>query len=386
MGGRSSGIRAHSPPRLGATEKISNAATASGYQPPPGGRRAPGGNQLPRMTGEPLVAGLRVAGARRPEPARPRRRRLARGAAGVCPGLANPREKLLTGLGYAARFFEPFERLPAPRRSRETRLDIEEAFDFLRGCKRPCWRRAPVSGCPLVAPPRSPPETAPSPLGGLRHDGPGRDEPREPRELPVRHRPRGRGDSSKEEFEALVALESQLVRLRGQRCASTPNKSTLRPGVSSPHATSRVRSACGKPCAWGSEESRDKGLEVRSGRGMARRLGRLSGDRKLETLPVPAGLEAELRPYQRTGSSGSTSCARRGSAPCPRRPHGPGKTIQTLSLLVHDQEQGRLELPALVVCPTSVVSNWQREAERFAPTLRCLAHQGSNRLRARSSS
>ena len=60
---------------------------------------------------------------------------------------------------------------------------------------------------------------------------------------------------------------------------------------------------------------------------------------------------------------------------------GLGKTIQTLSLLIHDQEQGRLDVPALVVCPTSVVSNWQREAERFAPRLRCLAHQGPNRLR-----
>jgi SNF2 family DNA or RNA helicase len=61
---------------------------------------------------------------------------------------------------------------------------------------------------------------------------------------------------------------------------------------------------------------------------------------------------------------------------------GLGKTLQTLALLTHDREQGRLDAPALVVCPTTVVSTWRREAERFAPKLRCLVHQGPNRLRA----
>jgi len=56
-------------------------------------------------------------------------------------------------------------------------------------------------------------------------------------------------------------------------------------------------------------------------------------------------------------------------------------TIQTLALLSRDQEQGQLRGPVLLVCPTSVVNNWQKEAERFTPGLRCMVHQGPNRPR-----
>jgi SNF2 family DNA or RNA helicase len=55
-------------------------------------------------------------------------------------------------------------------------------------------------------------------------------------------------------------------------------------------------------------------------------------------------------------------------------------TIETLALLSQDQEQGKLRGPVLLICPTSVVSNWQKEAERFTPGLRVLMHQGPDRL------
>ncbi len=54
-------------------------------------------------------------------------------------------------------------------------------------------------------------------------------------------------------------------------------------------------------------------------------------------------------------------------------------TIQTISLLLHEKEQNPKIKPALLICPTSVVSNWQHEVARFAPTLRVLIHQGAER-------
>lgn len=56
-------------------------------------------------------------------------------------------------------------------------------------------------------------------------------------------------------------------------------------------------------------------------------------------------------------------------------------TVQTLALLAHDQEQGQLDAPVLLICPTSVVNNWEKEAERFTPNLRVLVQQGADRLR-----
>jgi SNF2 family DNA or RNA helicase len=58
---------------------------------------------------------------------------------------------------------------------------------------------------------------------------------------------------------------------------------------------------------------------------------------------------------------------------------GLGKTIQVLALLLHLEDNGELDRPVLLICPTSVVSNWRKEAERFAPTLRVLIHHGQER-------
>ena len=58
---------------------------------------------------------------------------------------------------------------------------------------------------------------------------------------------------------------------------------------------------------------------------------------------------------------------------------GLGKTVQALALLAIDKAQGRLDGPALVVAPTSLMANWRREAERFAPDLRVLTLHGHDR-------
>ena len=58
---------------------------------------------------------------------------------------------------------------------------------------------------------------------------------------------------------------------------------------------------------------------------------------------------------------------------------GLGKTLQTLAHLLTEKNAGRLDRPALVVMPTSLIPNWQDEAARFAPDLRVLALHGPNR-------
>ncbi|HFC11907.1 MAG TPA: DEAD/DEAH box helicase, partial [Anaerolineae bacterium] len=60
---------------------------------------------------------------------------------------------------------------------------------------------------------------------------------------------------------------------------------------------------------------------------------------------------------------------------------GLGKTIQTLTMLQKLKNEGQLSAPVLLVCPTSVVTNWQLESAKFTPELTTLVHQGSDRLR-----
>ena len=107
-------------------------------------------------------------------------------------------------------------------------------------------------------------------------------------------------------------------------------------------------------------------------------LGRLSGKIKISTLPQPDNFEGELRPYQITGFSWLAYLQNYGLGSCLADDMGLGKTIQMLALLLKNKEDG-IDKPTLLICPTSVVGNWRKEAMRFAPSLRVLVHHGTNR-------
>jgi SNF2 family DNA or RNA helicase len=63
---------------------------------------------------------------------------------------------------------------------------------------------------------------------------------------------------------------------------------------------------------------------------------------------------------------------------------GLGKTIQTIAFLLHLQEQAALEQPTLLVCPTSVLGNWEREVKKFGPTLKVMVHHGDKRPKGKA--
>jgi len=90
---------------------------------------------------------------------------------------------------------------------------------------------------------------------------------------------------------------------------------------------------------------------------------------------LPAGLRADLRPYQRDGFRWLTRLATWGAGACLADDMGLGKTLQTLALLVHRAALG----PALVLAPISVTPGWLSECARFAPELRARPYRGSNR-------
>ena len=116
--------------------------------------------------------------------------------------------------------------------------------------------------------------------------------------------------------------------------------------------------------------------------------GVLKGLQQIEdTEPVddPPGLNGCLRPYQRRGLSWLATQEALGLNPCLADDMGLGKTIQVIALLLHERagsEPGTETggQPTLLIAPTSVLSNWRREVERFAPRLKCMIHHGSERI------
>jgi len=96
--------------------------------------------------------------------------------------------------------------------------------------------------------------------------------------------------------------------------------------------------------------------------------------------PVPAGLNAQLRPYQKQGFDWLAFLWQHGLGGILADDMGLGKTLQLLSLMVHAREQGE-QHPFLVVAPTSVLGTWRSEAARFAPGLRVVVIEGTSARR-----
>jgi superfamily II DNA or RNA helicase len=106
---------------------------------------------------------------------------------------------------------------------------------------------------------------------------------------------------------------------------------------------------------------------------------KLRNFRSIQPVPPPPGLRANLRPYQQEGLHWLQFLREYNLAGILADDMGLGKTVQTLAHLLLEKESGRADSPSLVVAPTSLMTNWRQEAERFAPGLRCLILHGLDR-------
>ncbi|MCE9678758.1 DEAD/DEAH box helicase [Shewanella sp. AS1] len=103
-----------------------------------------------------------------------------------------------------------------------------------------------------------------------------------------------------------------------------------------------------------------------------------SETRKSE-LVIPDSFNAHLRPYQRQGVSWLQFLKQHHFAGILADDMGLGKTIQTLCSILIDKEQNRLKGPVLILAPTSLLTNWQRECQTFSPSLTTLIWSGRER-------
>ncbi len=298
-----------------------------------------------------------------------------------------PQERMLAGLGYAARLYPALRDSLKDRAPTGLTLDTPGAYSFLRdsaplleqagfGLHVPPWwnQRGARLGVRLhIAPKKG---TAGLASGKLNLNT-----------LVAYEWQLSLGDTqlSREEFEALAALKMPLVQVRGQ---------WVQLDVEQVEAAIRFWETQRQKGEMGlldvarlalDEESSVDGLpldEVVAEGWVNEWLEKLSEQDRFGELPQPGGLNGELRPYQRYGFSWLAFFRRWGLGACLADDMGLGKTIQALALLLYEKESlGKLPGPTLLVCPTSVVTNWQREARRFAPGLNLLIHQGSTRLR-----
>ena len=108
------------------------------------------------------------------------------------------------------------------------------------------------------------------------------------------------------------------------------------------------------------------------------------GPRKSAVAAPPSTtLRADLRPYQRDGVAWLQHLREHDAGGILADDMGLGKTLQTIAHILIEKEQGRLDRPAMIVTLTSLVGNWARELERFAPSLKVAIYHGPDRAERR---
>ncbi|MFT4286279.1 DEAD/DEAH box helicase [Nocardioides sp.] len=181
------------------------------------------------------------------------------------------------------------------------------------------------------------------------------------------------------EIAALAQAKAPLVRLRGEWVAIDPDQ--IRRGLDflEREGTGTMRVGEVLSLAAGLDDGQQP-IEV-AGVEADGWLGDLLAGRppaELQLLEPAADFAASLRPYQQRGLSWLGFLSSIGLGACLADDMGLGKTVQLLALETHERGQ-RTRPPTLLLCPMSLVGNWQREAARFAPGLRVYAHHGTER-------
>lgn len=128
--------------------------------------------------------------------------------------------------------------------------------------------------------------------------------------------------------------------------------------------------------AWGAAQLRWIGGE------RLRELGdKLIHFKGIKSVNLPKTFNGQLRPYQQEGLNWLQFLREYELGGILADDMGLGKTIQALAHLAVEKESGRLKGPSLVIAPTSLMFNWQMEAQKFAPNLKILVSHGPDRIK-----
>jgi SNF2 family DNA or RNA helicase len=188
---------------------------------------------------------------------------------------------------------------------------------------------------------------------------------------------------TEEEIAALAQTKAPLVRVRGQWVAVDPDQ--LRRGLEFLARNHAGQVTAGEILRLAAAHPEDSPAPLPvTGIDADGWVGELLGgsvSQQFRLLPVPGHFRAKLRPYQERGLSWLAFLAAAGLGACLADDMGLGKTVQLLALEAVHRAGNPGGPPTLLLCPMSLVGNWQREAARFAPVLRVYAHHGRERLR-----
>ncbi|MCR9039754.1 DEAD/DEAH box helicase [Bacillus sp. L381] len=196
---------------------------------------------------------------------------------------------------------------------------------------------------------------------------------------------------TEDEFNELVANNRRLVNIRGQWVKIDPQfikqmKKLMEKAESEGlHMSDVLARELMDQNEDGGEDtdiidsSAFAGIKIELSKQLRSLIRKLADARDLPEHEVSAAFQGTLRPYQIYGMNWLLFLRENGFGACLADDMGLGKTIQMIAYFLHVKESGRQKAPALIIAPTSVLGNWQRELQTFAPQLKAVLHYGPRR-------
>lgn len=296
----------------------------------------------------------------------------------------NPQERLLEDLAVASKLFIPIERSLYDAVPVECKLSVEEAYSFLRqsayylkekgfGIIAPAWWKKPSklslklkdkninTNNNIAAKSTFNMNTILEYDWKLALDG---------------------DEISDKEFEKISNLKIPFIQLRGQWVEVDINQvkklSKIKIGKS---LSNKIPMTELLRLSLGNDEI-IPGVTVDSidnQEAVGNFFQKLFNLNKIEEIDIPVGFKGTLREYQKRGFYWLIFLRNHGIGACLADDMGLGKTVQSICLLLYEREKALTDKPTLIICPTSVVGNWEKEIEKFAPGLKATVHHGNSR-------
>lgn len=300
----------------------------------------------------------------------------------------HPQETFLKGLGLAARLFAPIEPSLRERRPQSCFLTPLQAYEFIKAA---AWRLKD-SGLGVILPPSLASQEGWANRLGLKIQAQTPSTKKNERlglqsllnfkwELSI-----GGQTLSKAEFDRLVAQNTPLVEINGEwvelraqdvRAAQTFFASRKEQMALSLEDALRL--------STGDTQTIEKlpVVSFEASGTLEELLSNLTDNRSIQPI-VPKSFKGTLRPYQERGVGWLSFLEKWGLGACLADDMGLGKSVEFIAFMLHLQEEEVLESPVLLVCPTSVLGNWEREVKKFGSTIKTLVHHGDKRAKGKA--
>ncbi len=301
--------------------------------------------------------------------------------------IENPQETLLKGLGLATRIYDPIKASLEKGQPVNCSLDPIQVYEFIRAIS---WQLQD-NGLGVIVPPGLSPDNSEQRLGiKMTASVAKRKGERLSLQSMLKYKLEiavGDRHVSKQDFKKLLAQKSPIVEIDGQWIALQPADVKAAQAVldqSNEQLDLSVEDALRLSTGDTKTLAKLPVVKFESTGVLSGLLDNLSDNKAVEPVNNIKGFVGELRPYQAKGVGWLSFLETWGLGACLADDMGLGKTIQLIAFLLNLKQENGLEKPTLLVCPTSVINNWEREVKKFAPKLKTIIHHGDKRSQGKT--